>query len=686
MLRLKKKLARSTSSSPVHYILDDGLPYRELIENQRSERAPPVEVGASSDSSYPATAILTNQGAIAIAPKQNVELKQTSQQEHKFEPLPSSTVSLADDEEHEKSKDAANEWLDSALASDGQRLLAMPEDEMNLNGLHCFVRRNTQVFLASQSDIEAPAPGRKKKILPNQVGLRCIHCWHLPTQERVKRAVCYPSSIRRIYHCISDMKFDHFAQCLAMPEDVKKEISHLKQNCNQRKLNRDKNSSRSTARYYQESARKLGIIEKDEGLFVRDFAERVVYTTPQSPLGAKKEEGSFAKDVVSSCPIKPVIKHNTLPPPPRKVSVSRPNKSDRTMFLPIASASVVPHLCDRDRIEFDNAFIHSMNNYANAINLTAAPLAPTVITEDTVLKASSLGPLSSRPRISCFTAQGSMQVQEPGNAIDTTQTTCMLPSPANPENCLLAMADDSLVLNDLHCFVRKNIELFAATQEDVSSPSPGRRNRVAVGQVGIRCIYCCKSPSKDRTKRAVCYPPTVHGIYHCVSNMKFDHFEVCKNIPDATKLRLQQLKKSCNRKGGSQSANCTAQYYSDSAIRLGLADSRMGIRFRVKPEMKTQGVKQMPALPIRDSATGVGVGAGGIYALALAASRADPAPSMHGFNFQVPAAACEPNRMLADKYAYESYCKRTVPFFDAKEEPLESSPKRMRVAEVCSTR
>jgi hypothetical protein len=84
-------------------------------------------------------------------------------------------------------------------------LLARQMDDEILNPLHAFVRKQIEVFTATQAEMAQPAPGRKNPIQLRQVGLRCIHCRDLPVKDRVKRAVCYPSSVGRVYHSVSDM-------------------------------------------------------------------------------------------------------------------------------------------------------------------------------------------------------------------------------------------------------------------------------------------------------------------------------------------------------------------------------------------------------------------------------------------------------------------------------------------------
>jgi hypothetical protein len=187
----------------------------------------------------------------------------------------------------------------------------------------------------------------------------------------------------------------------------------------------------------------------------------------------------------------------------------------------------------------------------------------------------------------------------------------------------LSSEEDSEYLNSLHCFVRCHVEVFTADKNDISAPAPGRKTRVVFGQVGIRCIHCAKLPVKQRVKRAVCYPPSVGGIYHSVSNMKFDHFGLCRALPPQAREEFTTLKSSCSRRGtagnnssrGGGSASSTAQYYNESAIRKGLVDSNAGIRFRTVQQQQARENQDLPLAQRQQLPTGMS-------ALMMAASQA----------------------------------------------------------------
>ena len=114
-------------------------------------------------------------------------------------------------------------------------------------------------------DVEAPAPGRKHAVVVGQVGLRCIHCRHTTrSSERVKRAVCYPSSIKRIYRTVIDMKLDHFIHCKFVPDSLKNTLAALKAN--------NTRSTGTTMQYFIRAAGTLGMVDGPTGVRLVDNA------------------------------------------------------------------------------------------------------------------------------------------------------------------------------------------------------------------------------------------------------------------------------------------------------------------------------------------------------------------------------------------------------------------------------
>jgi hypothetical protein len=144
-------------------------------------------------------------------------------------------------------------------------LLALPQDRVALSETLCVVRENIEVFTALLSDVNAPAPGRKHAVVVGQVGLRCIHCRHTKRScDRVKRAVCYPSSIKRIYRTVIDMKLDHFSQCKYVPTSLKNKLDELKAIHTR--------STGTTMSYFCNAAKLLGMEDAANGVVLRENA------------------------------------------------------------------------------------------------------------------------------------------------------------------------------------------------------------------------------------------------------------------------------------------------------------------------------------------------------------------------------------------------------------------------------
>lgn len=398
-------------------------------------------------------------------------------------------------------------------------LLSRPEDALVLNPLHVFVRQQIEIFTATPSEMAQPAPGRKTAIRLHQVGLRCIHCKNLPSKDRVKRATCYPSGIGRVYHSVSDMKFDHFPNCRGLSPALRAKFDALKVEGKRGSDRRTTGgSSSSTAQYYHDAALRMGIKDSSEGIFMIGQVTEPLPASRQTITPSRSEDSQQGRIQSMSEKSAPVF-------------------SNRPAYNPqMASFQHTPH-----------GF--SMRHTPEGKDGAPVPLSL-------------------------------------AHGLSLSQTQPVM---------LLSTQTDQHYLNPLHCFVRRNVEVFVATNQDIAAPSPGRKNRVAVGQVGIRCIHCVKLPLKLRVKRSICYPPSISGIYHSVSNMKFDHFGSCRGLPDEAREEFSKLRSSFNRRGGSTSngsrgmSNSTAQYYHDSALRLGLTDSADGIRFACGSMILGQG-------------------------------------------------------------------------------------------------
>ena len=145
------------------------------------------------------------------------------------------------------------------------------------------------------------------------------------------------------------------------------------------------------------------------------------------------------------------------------------------------------------------------------------------------------------------------------------------PSPTS--RVLLAIPEDKEWLSDTDCFIRRQIEVFCATNEDVSIARSDRKFPVHEGQVGIRCVHCSLAKEGVGARGSgVAYPFSVSGIYESVREFQRLHLDSCENLPGDMKAKLADLK------GSTSLSSVLRKYYVLAAKALGLKDTRDGIR------------------------------------------------------------------------------------------------------------
>jgi hypothetical protein len=135
--------------------------------------------------------------------------------------------------------------------------LSTPRDDEWLSAFLCFVRYECiEVFTAGHEDVASRM--NSKKVLEDQVGIRCRFCAHIPHRERAGRSSSFPSSISRIYQSLTMMLRDHFPKCDHMPGQVKERYLSLRANASQ--------GATDSKRYWIDSAHELGLLDTDYGI------------------------------------------------------------------------------------------------------------------------------------------------------------------------------------------------------------------------------------------------------------------------------------------------------------------------------------------------------------------------------------------------------------------------------------
>jgi len=77
----------------------------------------------------------------------------------------------------------------------------------------------------------------------------------------------------------------------------------------------------------------------------------------------------------------------------------------------------------------------------------------------------------------------------------------------------LALPSDVNHLSGYQIFIRHQLEFFVSEQSDCDTNVQGRKKRVKLGQIGMRCKWCAHTPLRQRGRGSVYYPQKMSGVY-----------------------------------------------------------------------------------------------------------------------------------------------------------------------------
>jgi len=133
---------------------------------------------------------------------------------------------------------------------------------------------------------------------------------------------------------------------------------------------------------------------------------------------------------------------------------------------------------------------------------------------------------------------------------------------------------DAEMFSEYHCQLRKQIEFFQTSQEDMEGTRSTCSKPIVLNQVGIRCKHCKTLPVSERGRRAISYPRTIQTIYPMVLTMSKHFLENCPKIPPAIRQTLEKLAQDNRyKKRGS------TMYWSDGIQEIGIQETDNGLTF-----------------------------------------------------------------------------------------------------------
>ncbi|KAG7352251.1 hypothetical protein IV203_008299 [Nitzschia inconspicua] len=161
----------------------------------------------------------------------------------------------------------------------------------------------------------------------------------------------------------------------------------------------------------------------------------------------------------------------------------------------------------------------------------------------------------------------------------------------------MAMPEDALYLSELQQWIRRNMEYFSASPEDVHTNQAGRRTPTVRGKVGIRCLHCARAVEARRRQQAetgtatttkihfpaggVSYPMNFAGIYSTSIQKPQLHFEKCPYLPADSGLQalLERSRVGDEERKRMKEGVTALLYWTVSCHRLGMVETNNGVRF-----------------------------------------------------------------------------------------------------------
>lgn len=137
---------------------------------------------------------------------------------------------------------------------------------------------------------------------------------------------------------------------------------------------------------------------------------------------------------------------------------------------------------------------------------------------------------------------------------------------------LVALPTDRTILCHYQVLLRQSLEFSTATQSDMTISQQGRRQKLRLGQVGLRCKHCAHLAPVFRTKGAANYPRSIAAMYQAAQNIAASHLltptrrnnKPCPQVPAVVREVLEKAKIS------SQTSLVGTTYWVRECKRIGM--------------------------------------------------------------------------------------------------------------------
>ncbi len=147
------------------------------------------------------------------------------------------------------------------------------------------------------------------------------------------------------------------------------------------------------------------------------------------------------------------------------------------------------------------------------------------------------------------------------------------------EGFILYTPEDEGKLSEHQILLRRQIEYFRATQDDILTLMRGRNKPIVLQQVGLRCRHCSHLAVGKRKKGATYFPSSIMGTYQAAHNIGVEHLKsgVCPALPRDVRERLVGYESGTL--GPRVASGTGKKYWAEAGRKMGLSDTVDGIRF-----------------------------------------------------------------------------------------------------------
>jgi len=465
---------------------------------------------------------------------------------------------------------------DKVLKGNINTCLACPGDKYFLVPTMCFFRKKgLEFFVASQAEVQE-REDMGKPIPAGSVGLRCVYCRDVPQNLKTARWQSFPSATGRIYNALLKYQQFHFESCSNVPKSVRLEYNRLKSSSCGARL-------RKPSEYCAKTAQRVGLRDGDFGCIilskecnvlendaVEDLHGSLIVDGKPSVSGKELFVEKFDREIVSDF-VRLIMMQFEV------------TCFDDSYYLERRGTHIrdgVPGLSCKHCVGTSTEFrffspscTHLRESYESILyeHLKQCEHCPQEVKKE-LFNAKIVHSEQSSKHEDWFIIQFFDRVW-----VRMFQKAIMdkipnLDTYVHEKVVPLSTKEDPSIFESLDCAVRSNIEVFAATLDDVTQLSNIRIETMVIpGRVGLRCRKCAAYGLVNH----IVFPESVKDLCQCARSFHRSHVMNCPSMVKDKGSQSSGDRETFDRKPQ------TFDNYEQTARSMGLENSVIcGIRFR----------------------------------------------------------------------------------------------------------